>query len=111
MRPSPHRCQTWYQSPHGQRVWVVPALVTAEAADRGWRSYLCLHVVLKVDDPIGLNIHLLMSDVEQHTGVVPPMLDLTKSTVSDLQLAVLLCRWVRTAVEDGILMPQPLELT
>jgi hypothetical protein len=50
---------------------------------------LRLHVVLKVDDPVGTSIHLLMSDVEQHTGVVPPMLGLTKSTESDLQLAVL----------------------
>jgi hypothetical protein len=51
---------------------------------------LRLCVVLKVDDPVGTSIHLLMSDVEQHTGVVPPMLGLTKSMVSDLQLAVLL---------------------
>jgi hypothetical protein len=51
---------------------------------------LRLRVVLKVDDPVGTSIHLLMSDVEQHTGVVPPMLGLTKSMVSDLQLAVLL---------------------
>jgi hypothetical protein len=47
-------------------------------------------VVLKVDDPVGMDIHLLKSDVEQHIGVVPPMLGLTKSTVSDLQLTVLL---------------------
>jgi hypothetical protein len=45
---------------------------------------LRLHMVLKVDDPMGTGIHLLTSDVEQHTGVVPPMLDLTRSTVSDL---------------------------
>jgi hypothetical protein len=51
-----------------------------------------------------------MSDVEQHTGVVPPMLGLTKSIVSDLQLTVLLGGWAHTSVEDGILMPQPLEL-
>jgi hypothetical protein len=50
---------------------------------------LRLHVVLKVDDPVGTSIHLLTSDVEQHTGVVPPMLGLTKSMESDLQLAVL----------------------
>jgi hypothetical protein len=47
-------------------------------------SILRLHVVFKVDDPVGMSIHLLMSDVEQHTSVVPPMLNLTKSTVSDL---------------------------
>jgi hypothetical protein len=51
---------------------------------------LRLHVVLKVDDLMGMSIHLLTSDVEQHTGVVPPMLGLTKPTVSDLQLVVLL---------------------
>jgi hypothetical protein len=51
---------------------------------------LCLHVVLKVDDLVGTSIHLLTSDVEQHTGVVPPMLGLTKLTVSDLQLVALL---------------------
>jgi hypothetical protein len=51
---------------------------------------MCLNGVLKVDDPMGMDIHLLASDVEQLTGVVAPMLDLTKLTVSDLQLAVLL---------------------
>jgi hypothetical protein len=45
---------------------------------------LHLHVVLKVDDLVGTSIHLLTSDVEQHTGVVPPMLGLTKPTVSHL---------------------------
>jgi hypothetical protein len=53
-------------------------------------SVLRLHVVLKVDDPVGMSIHLLTSDVEKRTGVVPPMLGLTKPMVSDLQLAVLL---------------------
>jgi hypothetical protein len=47
-------------------------------------SVLHLHVVLKVDDPVGTSIHLLASDVEKHTGVVPPMLGLTKSIVRDL---------------------------
>jgi hypothetical protein len=51
---------------------------------------LCLHVVLKVHDPMGTSIHLLTSDVEQHTGVVPPMLGITKLTVSNLQLTVLI---------------------
>jgi hypothetical protein len=41
-------------------------------------------MVLKVDNPVGTNMHLLTSDVEQLTGVVPPMLGLTKSMVSDL---------------------------
>jgi hypothetical protein len=43
---------------------------------------LRLHVVLKVDDFVGTDIHLLMGDVEQHTGVVPSMLDITKVTVN-----------------------------
>jgi hypothetical protein len=54
-------------------------------------DYLCpllklgvlrLHVVLKVDDPVGIVIHILMSDVQQHTGVVPSMLGATKATVN-----------------------------
>jgi hypothetical protein len=44
--------------------------------------------VLKVDDLVGTDIHLLSSDVEQLMGVVPHMLGLTMSTVSDLQLVV-----------------------
>jgi hypothetical protein len=79
-------------------VWVVPAPVTAEALlEVGDHlrpllkfGVMCLNGVLKVDDPMGTDIHLLASDVEQLTGVVAPMLDLTKLTVSDLQLAVLL---------------------
>jgi hypothetical protein len=47
-------------------------------------SVLRLHVVLKVDDFVGMDIHLLMSDVEQHTGVVPSMLDATKATINIL---------------------------
>jgi hypothetical protein len=49
-----------------------------------------LNGMLKVNDPVGTDIHLLASDVEQLMGVVPPMLGLTKLTISDLQLAVLL---------------------
>jgi hypothetical protein len=49
-----------------------------------------LNGMLKVNDPVGTDIHLLVSDVEQLMGVVPPMLGLTKLTISDLQLAVLL---------------------
>jgi hypothetical protein len=43
---------------------------------------LRLHVVFKMDDPMGTDIHLLKSDVEQHTGVVLSMLDITKTTVT-----------------------------
>jgi hypothetical protein len=46
--------------------------------------------VLKVDDPMGTDIQLPVSDIEQLMGVVPPKLSLTKLTVSDLQLMVLL---------------------
>jgi hypothetical protein len=53
-------------------------------------SVLHLNGMLKVDDPMGMDIHLLVSDVKQLTGVVPPMLSLTKSTVSDLHLMALL---------------------
>jgi hypothetical protein len=74
-------------------------------------SVLYLHVVLKVDNPMGTGLHLLASDVEQHTVVVPSMLGLTKATVNLVQLMVLLSKWMRTAAEDGILMLQPLNLT
>jgi hypothetical protein len=43
---------------------------------------LHLHVVLKVDNPMGTSLHLLTGDVEQHTGVVPSMLGVTKATVN-----------------------------
>jgi hypothetical protein len=43
---------------------------------------LYLHVVLKLDNPADTGIHLLASDVEQHTGVVPSMLSVTKATVN-----------------------------
>jgi hypothetical protein len=45
---------------------------------------LHLHMVLKVDDPMGTDIHLLLRDVEQYMGVVPSMLDITKTTVNIL---------------------------
>jgi hypothetical protein len=45
---------------------------------------LCLNSVLMVDDPVGTDIHLLASDVELLMGVVPPMLSLTKLTISDM---------------------------
>jgi hypothetical protein len=38
--------------------------------------------VLKVDNPVGTALHLLASDVKQHTGVVPSMLGVTKVTVN-----------------------------
>jgi hypothetical protein len=71
---------------------------------------LRLEGMLKVDDPVGMDIHLLPSDVKQLTGVVPPMLSLTKTTICYLQLTVLLRRWECTTAEDSILMPQPLQL-
>jgi hypothetical protein len=41
-------------------------------------------VVLEVNNHMGTDIHLLTSDVEQHTGVVPSMLGATKVTVDHL---------------------------
>jgi hypothetical protein len=73
-------------------------------------SVLRLHVVLKVDNPVGTDLHLLPSNVEQQMGMVPSMLGVTKATVNLLQLAVLLGRWTYTAAENDILMPQPLDL-
>jgi hypothetical protein len=46
--------------------------------------------VLKVYEPMGMDIHLLTCDVEQLTDVVPLMLSLTKTMICDLQLVVLL---------------------
>jgi hypothetical protein len=43
-----------------------------------------VNVMLKVDDLASMDIHLLTSDVKQLRGLVPPMLSLIKSTVSDL---------------------------
>jgi hypothetical protein len=45
-------------------------------------NILRLHVVLKVDNPVGTSLHLLTGDVEQHVGVVPSVLDVTKVTVN-----------------------------
>jgi hypothetical protein len=45
---------------------------------------LHLHVVLKVDYPVGTGLNLLTGDVEQHAGVVPSMLGVTKATVNIL---------------------------
>jgi hypothetical protein len=71
---------------------------------------LCLIGVLLVDDPMGMDIHLFMCDVKQMTGVVPPMLGLTKLMLSNPQLTVLHGRRKCTTAKDGILMPQPLKL-
>jgi hypothetical protein len=43
---------------------------------------LHLHVVLKVDNPVGTGLHHLLGDVEQHTGVVSSMLSVTKAMVN-----------------------------
>jgi hypothetical protein len=73
-------------------------------------SLLRLEGMLKVYDPMGTDIHLLMCDVEQLTGVVSPMLGLTKISIRYLQLTVLIRRWECTTAKNGILMPQPLQL-
>jgi hypothetical protein len=38
MRPSPHRCPTWHQSPKGRQAQVVPVPKALAAAARGRRS-------------------------------------------------------------------------
>jgi hypothetical protein len=43
---------------------------------------LRLLMVLKVDNPMGIGLHLLTGDVEQHAGVVPSMFSVTKATVN-----------------------------
>jgi hypothetical protein len=35
-----------------------------------------------VDNPAGTGLHLLMGDVEQHAGVVPSMLSVTKAILN-----------------------------
>jgi hypothetical protein len=47
-------------------------------------------MVLKVDNLVGMGLHLLMGDVEQHVGVVPSVLSVIKATVNLLYLTVLL---------------------
>jgi hypothetical protein len=79
MRPSPHRHQTWHRSPRGQQAQVVPVPKLQQLLlEVG--NHLCpllkldvlrLHVVLKVDDHVSTDHHLLTSDVEQHMGIVP----------------------------------------
>jgi hypothetical protein len=74
MRPSPHQCSTWHRSPRGWQAQVVPVPKALTAAARGavrasrWMiplvrpllklGVLRLHVVLKVDDSVGTDIHL-----------------------------------------------------
>jgi hypothetical protein len=41
-----------------------------------------LHVVLKVDNLVGMGLHLLMGDIEQHPGVVTSMLSVTKVMIN-----------------------------
>jgi hypothetical protein len=51
---------------------------------------LHLKSVLEVYNPVGMDPHLLMSEVRLQMGVVLPVLDLTKAMIHDLQLAVLI---------------------
>jgi hypothetical protein len=89
MRPSPHRCPTWHGPPGGRQ-----ARVVLKVGDHLYPllklSVMRLHMVLKVDNPVGAGLHLLTGDVEQHTGVVPSMLGVTKVMVNPLSLPVLL---------------------
>jgi hypothetical protein len=45
-------------------------------------NFLGLHVVLKVDNPVGTGLHLLTSDVEQRAGVISSVLGVTKAMVN-----------------------------
>jgi hypothetical protein len=45
-------------------------------------SVVRLHMVLKVDNPMGMGLQLLTGDVEQHAGVVQSMLGVTKAMVN-----------------------------
>jgi hypothetical protein len=46
--------------------------------------------MLKVENPVGTGLHLLMGDVEQHMCLVPSMLSITKVMVNLLYLMILL---------------------
>jgi hypothetical protein len=77
--------------------WCLPLKLQKLLLEIGDRLYpllnldaLCLIGTIKVDDLMVTDIHLLTSDVEQHTSVVPPTHGLTKTMVSNLQLTVLL---------------------
>jgi hypothetical protein len=61
--------------------------------------------MLKVDDHVGANAHLLTSGVELLAGVVPPVLGLAKAEVHDLQLTVLVQRRKYTTAKKVILIP------
>jgi hypothetical protein len=39
-------------------------------------------MVLEVDNPVRTGLHLLTGDIEQHAGVVPSMLGVTKAAVN-----------------------------
>jgi hypothetical protein len=71
---------------------------------------LLLDGVLKVYNHVGVGVHLLMGEVKLLVVVVPPVLSLTEAVVCDLQLTVLVRRCKCTTAEDGILMPQPLDV-
>jgi hypothetical protein len=38
--------------------------------------------MLKVDNPVGMGLHLLTGDVKQHVGVVPSVLGISKATIN-----------------------------
>jgi hypothetical protein len=90
MRPSPHRCPTWHQPPGGRQARVVPAPEAPTATAQGRRSSLPSPQAQRPAPPhgaqggqsCGTGLHLLMGDVEQHVGVDPSMLSITKVTVN-----------------------------
>jgi hypothetical protein len=72
MTPCPHRCPIWHEPPGGRQALVVPALEAPTALLKIGDhlhpllkvSILRLHVVLKMDNPVGMGLHLLTGDVE-----------------------------------------------
>jgi hypothetical protein len=50
---------------------------------------LLLHSMLKVDDHVGANVHLLIGAVQLLVGLVPPMLVLSEVAICDLQVTFL----------------------
>jgi hypothetical protein len=90
MIPSPHRRQTWHHLlVVGKLKWCLTLKLQQLMLEVGDHlrpllklGVLCLHMVLKVDNPVGTGLHLLPGDVKQYTGVVPPMLGITEMTVN-----------------------------
>jgi hypothetical protein len=73
-------------------------------------KFYTLHLdgILEVHDHMDTGLHLLTCKVELLMGEVPPMLGLTKATVSGLQLQVSFCRLTCPTTKVGVLTLKPL---